>query len=165
MKKNNLLIRKATEGDLNRVWLLWKQIMDQKVFFPYDDSYSREDIERIWVNLINPCFVGEWEGKIVGAYILQPNQPGYGNHIANAAYMVDTSIRGKGIGTQLCAHSIIAAKELGYYGLQFNLVVSTNTSAIKAWLANGFEIIGTVPGGFRHIDKGYVDAYIFFKKL
>ena len=49
--------------------------------------------------------------------------------------------------------------------MQFNLVVSTNVSAVRAWQANGFEIIGTVPGGFYHYELGYVDAYIFFKDL
>lgn len=158
-------IRPAKAEDLDRIWELWKIIMDQKIYFPYDDSYSRADIEKEWINLDNACFVAELNQQIVGAYILLPNQPGHGKHIANAAYMVDTSIRGHGVGTKLCAHSVIAGKELGYRGIQFNLVVSTNEAAIKAWQSNGFKIIGTVPGGFHHFELGYVDAHIFFKNL
>lgn len=162
----NLSIRPATTADLEDVWRLWKGVVDQKVFFPYDETYSREQMEATWINLENNAvFVAELEGQIVGAYILRPNQPGYGKHIANASYMVNPQIRGKGLGTQLCAHSIHAAKDLGYRGMQFNLVVSTNESAIRAWLANGFKIIGTTPGGFYHHEKGYVDTHIFFRDL
>lgn len=160
-----LSIRPANTTDIDAVWCLWKSVVDQKIYFPYDETYSREQMEATWINLNNAVFVAELDGQMVGAYILRPNQPGYGKHIANAAYMVDSKIRGKKIGTQLCAHSIQAAKTLGYRGMQFNLVVSTNESAIRAWLANGFTIIGTTPGGFYHHEKGYVDTHIFFKDL
>ena len=161
----NLVIRAADHGDLEKVWLLWKQIMDEKIYFPHDDSCSRESIEKSWINLDNHIYVAEMNEIIVGAYILKPNQPGYGKHIANASYMVDAGYRGKGLGKQLCAHSIITAREALYRGMQFNLVVDTNAEAVRAWQANGFEIIGTVPGGFYHVEKGYVDAYIFFRDL
>ena len=144
---------------------MWKTIMDQKIYFPHDEKWSRADIEKSWINLNNHCYVAFRNNKIIGGYILKPNQPGYGNHIANASYFVDSSERGGGIGKKLCAHSIDSAKEHGYRGLQFNLVVSTNESAIKIWKGFGFEIIGTIPGGFRHVEKGYVDAYIYFLDL
>lgn len=160
-----LKIRLAKAEDLNHIWQMWKTIMEQKIYYPYDDSFSRADIEKSWVNLDNHTYVAEQAGEIVGAYIFKANQPGYGNHIANAAYMVKTERRGHGIGHQLCAHSVKTAKEAGFRGMQFNLVVSTNKGAIKTWLDNGFEIIGTVPEGFYHFEKGYVDGHIFFRKL
>lgn len=158
-------IRSATEADLEAVWRLWKVIMDQKIYYPYDNSFSRADIEQLWIHMGNTIRVAELENKIVGAYILHPNQPGYGKHIVNAAYMVDTEIRGKGIGSLLCADSIEISKKEGYRGMQFNFVVSTNKGAIKVWKDHGFEIIGTIPGGFYHVEQGYVDALIFFKSL
>lgn len=162
---NRLKIRAANSTDLDRLWEMWKEIMDQKVFFPHDDTWSRSDVEKSWINLDNQCYVAEREQKIVGAYILKPNQPGYGKHIANASYLVDTKYRGGGIGHQLCEHSIDAARSHGYRGMQFNLVVSTNKGAINIWLEHGFKIIGTIPGGFYHAEKGYVDAHIFFRNL
>lgn len=158
-------IRPAVPADLDALWQLWKTIVDQHVYFPYDTSYSRADIEATWLRLDNPAYVADRKGEVVGAYILRPNQPGHGNHIANAAYMVATPVRGEGIGQQLCAHSIETARSLGYRGMQFNLVVATNESAIRTWLKNGFRIIGTVPGGFRHVEQGFVDAHIFFREL
>ena len=56
--------------------------------------------------------------------------------------------RGKGIGKLLCAHSLEAAKAAGYRAMQFNLVVSTNTAAIRTWESFGFNRIGVVPEGF-----------------
>ena len=172
-KRRHVSIRKAQKEDLEEVWRMWLEIMDQKVFYPYDDTYQRKDIESEWVNLDNVMFVAtvlvpENDGQlqIVGAYILKANQPGYGKHIVNAAYMVSSHCRGKGIGSALCQHSIGTAQRHGYRGMQFNLVVSTNEAAIRVWKANGFQIIGTVPEGFYHAGKEeYVDAYIFFRSL
>jgi ribosomal protein S18 acetylase RimI-like enzyme len=158
-------IRAARTDDLDAVWQMWKEVMDQKIYFPYDSSYTREQIEESWINLDNGLYVAEVGPEIMGAYILRPNQPAYGSHIANAAYMVSSRSRGHGVGSLLCEHSIHSARELGYRGMQFNLVVSTNEAAIRAWKAHGFEIIGTVPGGFHHFELGYVDAHIFFRSL
>lgn len=158
-------IRPAVPADLDILWQLWKTIVDQQVYFPYDQSYSRADIEATWLRLDNPTYVAEQKGEVTGAYILRPNQPGYGDHIANAAYMVATEARSQGVGQELCAHSIETARSTGFRAMQFNLVVATNESAIRTWLANGFRIIGTVPGGFRHVEQGFVDAHIFFREL
>jgi len=49
--------------------------------------------------------------------------------------------------------------------MQFNFVVSTNEPAVRLWQALGFRIVGTLPGAFRHTQKGYVDAYVMFRSL
>jgi hypothetical protein len=54
---------------------------------------------------------------------------------------------------------------LGYRAMQFNLVVSTNTAGIRCWQKSGFQIIGTLPGAFRHRRLGFVDAHIMFQTL
>jgi L-amino acid N-acyltransferase YncA len=159
------MIRPAEIQDLERVWQLFKAIIDEGVYFAYDHTTTREQIEASWVNLRNLVYVAEEEGQIVGAYIVKPNQPGHGAHIANAAYMVDVAWRGSGVGRQLGAHSLLIAKDAGYHGMQYNMVVSSNKGAVHLWQSLGFDIIGTVPGGFHHAGEGYVDAYIMFKKL
>jgi hypothetical protein len=57
------------------------------------------------------------------------------------------------------------ARRLGYRAMQFNLVVSTNTSGLRCWQANGFQIVGTLPGSFRHRRLGFVDAHVLFQNL
>jgi GNAT superfamily N-acetyltransferase len=183
-------MRPATAEDMEAVWEMWKEIMDQKAYYPYDESlgHTREYILEEWVNLRNPIHVATMripapavlqDNKaskedhanisveiVVGAFILRTNQPGYGSHVVNAAYMVTTRQRGEGIGSLLCKRSLQVAKQLGYRGMQFNLVVSTNTGAIKVWKMHGFQTIGTIPGGFfNSVKKEYTDAYIFYKSL
>ena len=97
----DVTVRAAEPQDLDAVWRMWKDIMAQKAYFPYDESYTREQIEAGWINLDNLINVAEVNGKVAGAYIVRPNQPGYGSHVANDAYMVDTVHRGKGIGKLL----------------------------------------------------------------
>lgn len=158
-------IRSADPGDLPVVYNLFWNVIEERVYFPYDLSTPRSLIESSWVNLNNLIGVAEQDKRIVGAYIVKPNQPGYGNHIANAAYMVAPAYRGQGIGHALAAASLEAARRAGYRGMQYNLVVSTNTGAVALWQKLGFRIIGTVPGGFLHPQQGYVDAYIMFRLL
>lgn len=49
--------------------------------------------------------------------------------------------------------------------MQYNLVVATNEGAIRLWRRHGFEIVGRLPGAFRHLRFGYVDAFVMYKQL
>jgi len=49
--------------------------------------------------------------------------------------------------------------------MQYNLVVSTNESAVRLWQSQGFEIAGTLTGAFKHARLGFVDAYVMYKEL
>ena len=40
-----------------------------------------------------------------------------------------------------------------------------NEGAIHLWQKLGFDIVGTLPGAFRHPQQGYVDAFVIYKKL
>jgi ribosomal protein S18 acetylase RimI-like enzyme len=79
--------------------------------------------------------------------------------------MVNPNYQGRGTGKLLCEHSLQFAKDKGYLGIQFNIVVSTNVIAVELWKKYGFKIIGTTPKGFRHKTLGLVDTYIMFKDL
>ena len=103
--------------------------------------------------------------QILGSYILRPNQSGGGSHIANAGFMVSASSRGQGIGRAMAEHCLSEARRLGFRAMQFNYVISTNTAAIRLWQDLGFDIVGTLPGAFRHPDKGYIDVYVMYRSL
>lgn len=163
--KKEIEIIQAAEKDHDDIWRLFKAIIDQKIYYPFAIDTPRSYIEANWINSKNSMYVAKINHQIVGAYIVKPNAPGWGSHIANAAYMVDQSMRNSGIGRQLVIHSLATAKDAGYRGMQYNLVVGTNKNALHLWKSVGFEIIGKVPEGFLHHELGYVDAYIFYKKL
>jgi len=56
-------------------------------------------------------------------------------------------------------------RRLGFRAMQFNLVVSTNSAGLRCWQRNGFHIVGTLPGAFRHQRLGYVDALVLFQDM
>jgi len=66
---------------------------------------------------------------------------------------------------RLAERLIARAEELGYRSMQFNAVVSTNERAVGLWKSLGFDVIGSVPEGFRHARLGYVDLYVMYRKL
>lgn len=160
-----LKLRAATQDDLDVLWELFNGIIEEKIYYPYLPGTPRSHLEKTWINTANLSYLAFYHGQVAGAYIIRPNQEGHGNHIANGAYMVSPTYRNLGIGKKLALHSLEVARKAGYLGMQYNLVVSTNTAAVKLWQDIGFEIIATVPGGFKHYIKGYVDAYIMFQKL
>jgi len=57
------------------------------------------------------------------------------------------------------------ARRLGFRAMQFNFVVSTNEAAVKLWQDLGMKIVGTLPGAFRHPEKGDVDVYVMYQLL
>jgi ribosomal protein S18 acetylase RimI-like enzyme len=65
----------------------------------------------------------------------------------------------------MAEHCLQEARRLGFRAMQFNFVVATNKSAIRLWQRLGFEIVGTLPGAFRHPEKGCVDVYVMFRSL
>ena len=79
--------------------------------------------------------------------------------------MTAGAFRGQGIAKKMCAHSLESARRLGFRAIQFNLVVATNEPAVKAWQSMGFEIVGRLPGAFRHGELGFVDALVMFQNL
>lgn len=110
-------------------------------------------------------FCARLDGEVVGTAILKPNAMGPGDHVANAAWMMASSARGRGVGRAFAEHVIAFAHEAGFIDMQFNAVVSTNVGAIKLWESLGFEIVGTVAGAFRHPSQGAVAIHIMHRRL
>ena len=65
----------------------------------------------------------------------------------------------------MCAHSLDHARARGYRAMQFNFVVASNERAVKLWQSFGFDIVGRLPGAFRHPRLGDVDALVMFRAL
>ena len=110
-------------------------------------------------------FVAEDNGVILGASYVRANQQGGGSHIANCGYMTSPAARGRGIARALCAHSIDYCRSVGFQGIQFNFVVSTNEPAVHLWQSFGFDILARLPKAFEHPRLGPVDALLMFKPL
>ncbi|HYF32520.1 MAG TPA: GNAT family N-acetyltransferase [Chitinophagaceae bacterium] len=160
-------IRKADKArDYEKIWNIFSTVIKTGDTYVFDPNTPKEALDKYWFADYMDTFVAvDDNGNVLGTYIIKPNHVDLGSHIANCGYMVSPNSRGKGIGKLLCEHSIEFAKQKKYVGIQFNIVVSTNTSAINLWKKLGFEIIGTTPKGFRHKKLGLVDTYIMFRQL
>ena len=152
----------------------WPQIWDflQPVFaagesYPVDPNVSEADARAYWLASTKTTFVAidTSSQEVLGSYYIRANSESLGAHICNCGYIVNSSSRGRGVATKMCQHSQEYARAQGYRGMQYNLVVSTNHGAVRLWKSQGFDIIGTLPGAFKHKMQGYVDAHIMFKSL
>lgn len=160
-----LTIREATAADWANIWPLFREVANSGEVFAYDASTSESAARALWATSPSRAFVAELEGAVVGTYFVRPIQPGRGDHIANAGYMVAASARGRGIAHKLCEHSLAAARAMGFAAMQFNFVVSSNAAAVAVWRKCGFREVGRIPRAFRHATLGLVDALVFYREL
>ena len=159
------IIRKAEDADKADVWPIIKAVIAGGDTYVNAPDSSKEEMLAYWFSPEKYVFVAEENGEILGTYWLKANQPGLGDHVGNAAYMVSQHAKGKGIGKMMALHSIEEAKKIGYFAIQFNFVVKSNTAAVNLWKSVGFEIIGEIPDAFRHSKLGLTNAYIMYRKL
>jgi L-amino acid N-acyltransferase YncA len=158
-------IRAAIKADRDAIWKIFHQIVSLGDTYTFDPEMSRRAALAYWFRPDTQTYVAEKDGSVVGTYILRANQFGPGCHVANAAFMVASHAQGCGVGRAMAEHCLSEARRIGFRAMQFNFVVSTNTSAIHLWKQLGFEIVGTLRGAFRHPQKGYVDVYVMYRSL
>jgi L-amino acid N-acyltransferase YncA len=158
-------IREATAANRDAIWDIFREVVAARDTYAFDPGMSRQDALGYWFQANTRTYVAESSGHILGTYILRPNQSGGGSHVANAAFMVAPVARGRGIGRAMAEHCLTEGRRLGFRAMQFNFVVSTNDPALRLWQTLGFKIVGTLPGAFRHPEKGYVDVYVMFRSL
>ena len=146
-----------------------RQLVDAADTYAFDPAVSDESLWEYWAPNITGVngdgFVAELDGAVVAMFVIRPNHPGPASHVANASYAVDSSARGKGLGRAIGAESLQLAVQLGYSAMQFNIVISTNQSAVHLWQSLGFDIVGTIPAGFRLPNGTLVDHHIMYRSL
>ena len=158
-------IRPALNTDHDAIWNIFHEIIAAGDTYAFNPQMPREEALAYWFRADTHTYVAEEDGGIVGTYTLRPNQSGPGSHVANAAFMVARDAEGAGVGRRMAEHCLSEARRIGFRAMQFNFVISTNTRAIHLWDQLGFKIVGTLPGAFRHPEKGYVDVYVMYRSL
>ena len=146
-------IRQYAPADLEQMTAIWNEVVEEGNAFPQEE-------------LLTPTAVAENDlGRVVGLYILHPNNVGRCSHICNASYAVLSACRGQHIGSMLVVDCIRQARELGFRVLQFNAVVESNLSARHLYERLGFTQLGTVPGGYRMKDGSYENICPYYIEL
>ena len=159
-----MLIRKYQETDLPEMTAIWNEVVEDGIAFPQEECLTEETGKAFFASQ-SYTGVAEEDNRIVGLYILHPNNVGRCGHICNASYAVSSTCRGQHIGEKLVLDCLKTAKDLGFRVLQFNAVVESNIHARHLYERLGFVQLGTIPGGFRMKDGHYENICPYYHVL
>lgn len=162
-------IREATDADWPAMWAFMRTIVAAGETYAWDRDMAEERARSYWLHKpplpAGRTLVAVLDGAVAGTAEFHPNFGGPGSHTANAGFMVDPAFAGRGVGRALGEYVVAAARDEGYRAMQFNAVVSTNVHAVALWKSLGFDILATIPGGFRHPSLGFVGLHIMYRSL
>ena len=135
---------------------IWNDIVQQGQAFPQEEILDEKSGHNFFSEQTYTA-VALIEDRVVGLYILHPNNVGRCGHICNASYAVDAQLRGQGIGKQLVLDCIQQACLHDFKILQFNAVVADNLPALQLYKELGFTQLGIIPKGFKNKEGVYKD--------
>ena len=160
-----MLIRAYTPRDLPAMIAIWNRVVEDGVAFPQEETLTPAAGAAFFAGQSFSAVAQDEDGRIVGLYILHPNNVGRCGHICNASYAVDAARRGRRIGEALVTHCLKQAKALGFSILQFNAVVESNLPARHLYERLGFVQLGVIPGGFRMKDGHFENICPYYHTL
>ena len=160
-----MLIRAYDTKDLTEMIRIWNEVVEEGVAFPQVDPLDSECGKEFFASQTRSAVAEDDDGRVVGLYILHPNNIGRCGHICNASYAVSSDCRGRHIGELLVRDCLEKARECGFRVLQFNAVVESNLRARRLYERLGFVQLGVIPGGFRMKDGRYENICPYYHTL
>ena len=162
----SLTIRPFEPRDWAALWPILESVFRAGETYAFSTSITEDEARAIWIDAPHATLVAvDDAGTVLGTYYIKPNHAGPGGHVCNCGYIVAPAARGRGVASALCRDSQERAVALGFRAMQFNMVASTNETAVGLWKKLGFAVVGTLPGAFHHPRQGDVDAFVMFKRL
>jgi L-amino acid N-acyltransferase YncA len=165
----SLLIRDVVPSDAEAIVGILNPIVQARVYSAFDtpftvdaelDYISRFPVRGVWKVACQTA-----DDRIVGFQVLEPfaTYTRAFDHVGTLGTYVDLLERRQGVAKALFAATFEAALHKGYEKL-FTFVRSDNSPALAAYLAQGFEVVGTAR---RHakIDGRYIDEILIEKVL
>ena len=159
-----MMIRRYTQSDMPDLIRIWNEVVEEGIAFPQEECLTMETGTAFFASQ-SYTGVAEEDGKILGLYILHPNNVGRCGHICNASYAVASEARGRHIGEKLVLDCLKKGREMNFRVLQFNAVVENNIHARHLYERLGFTQLGTIPGGFRMKDGHYENICPYYHEL
>lgn len=161
-----IIVRKYAKKDLAEMNRIWNEVVEDGVAFPQEELLDQQTGEEFFTAQTYSAVAEDTEnGRILGLYILHPNNIGRCGHICNASYAVSRAARGQHIGEKLVKDCLEQGKIHGFRVLQFNAVVASNKGARHLYEKLGFVQLGVIPGGFRLKDGSYEDICPYYHEL
>ena len=122
---------------LTGIWPIFQAVLAAEDSYPFPADIDEPTARNYWLQPPPAkvfVAVQNDNGAVLGTSLVKANQPGFGAHVANAAFMVAATARGQGVGRALAEHALAWARDAGFAAIQFNYVVSTNTGAVVLML-------------------------------
>jgi len=161
-----IIVREYQKKDLRSMIRIWNEVVEEGIAFPQEEFLDETTgAEFFATQTYNGVAEDTESGRVLGLYILHPNNIGRCGHIGNASYAVSSDVRGLHIGEKLVSDSLIQAKVHGFRVMQFNAVVASNIHARHLYERLGFVPLGVIPKGFRMKDGHYEDICPYYHEL
>lgn len=162
----SVIIKQWSGEDLDSMISIWNEVVEDGVAFPQEELLDRETGDKFFKGQSYCGVAKDTEtGKVLGLYILHPNNVGRCGHICNASYAVAKNVRGLHIGEKLVSDCLVQGKRHGYSVLQFNAVVASNVHARHLYRRLGFVQLSSIPKGFSMKDGHYEDICPYYHEL
>lgn len=159
-------VRTYEEKDLTEMVAIWNEVVEEGTAFPQEEFLTIPAGAEFFASQTYSAVAEDTDhGRVVGLYILHPNNIGRCGHICNASYAVSSAARGMRIGEKLVMDCLEQGRRFGFGVLQFNAVVASNLRARRLYEKLGFCRLGTIPGGFRMNDGRYEDICLYYYDL
>lgn len=158
-------VRAYAPQDLPAMIRIWNQVVEEGAAFPQETPLAADTGAAFFAAQSHAAVAQDADGRVVGLYILHPNNVGRCGHIANASYAVDAACRGARAGEALVRDSLAQGAACGFSILQFNAVVDSNRRARSLYERLGFVPVGRIPAGFRMKDGHYEDIWVYYHTL
>ena len=156
----DLNIRLALQQDVDALYDLY---MDEAAnpFLTYDPT-DRAGFQDIYAELLatGTLYVVQTAQKVIGSFRLIPKRDRQAHTIYLGGFVVDSSMKGRGIATKILNHII---KLVGNEGkTRIELTVDTeNEKAINLYRKTGFVIEGRVRNSYKRLPENrYFDEYL-----
>ena len=124
-----MTVREYRNGDLEAMIEIWNEVVDDGEAFPQEEPLDMETGAAFFADQSLSAVACDGEGRVIGLYILHPNNIGRCGHIGNASFAVKKGYRGRHTGEALVKHCLERAKGCGFSLIQFNAVVECNVRA------------------------------------
>ncbi|AGI66884.1 GCN5-related N-acetyltransferase [Octadecabacter antarcticus 307] len=167
-------IRPATDADWPAIWGVLRPVFRAGETYAIDRDISEDAARALWMDAPAATYIAEdrfaqdcfvQDRAVLGTYFIKTNHQGGGRHVCNSGYVTARAAQGRGIAAKMCDHSQLAARDLGYTAMQFNMVLASNAGAVRLWQRLGYDIVGTLPLAFNHPILGLVDGLVMWKAL
>lgn len=144
-------IRRAREADIPDVLRLLSQVLEvhaairPDIFVSGTTKYGSDELAEMFADDRRPVYVAEADGKVCGYAFCQVQDPPFTSTMKPHKIMylddlcVDSSVRGKHVGTQLFDHVKSEAGRLGCYEVTLN-VWEGNDSALGFYRSMGMKV-------------------------